>query len=88
MLHISIDAVATATGMWKTSDVIDDQLSLHFRDSLLQRLRNRSARIGVVGMGYVGLPLALRFAEVDYPVLGLDIDGAKVEALNAGRYGG
>lgn len=74
--------------MWKTSDVIDDQLSLHFRDSLLQRLRNRSARIGVVGMGYVGLPLALRFAEVDYPVLGLDIDSAKVEALNAGRYVG
>jgi len=36
-------------------------------------------------MGYVGLPLALRFAEVGYPVIGFDIDPAKVEVLNAGR---
>jgi UDP-N-acetyl-D-glucosamine dehydrogenase len=41
--------------------------------------------VGVVGLGYVGLPLALRFAEVGYRVLGFDIDPAKVEALNAGR---
>jgi len=71
--------------MWKDRDVIEEPLSPNFRDSLLQRLRTRSARIGVVGMGYVGLPLALRFAEVGYPVLGFDIDSAKVEALNAGR---
>ena len=36
-------------------------------------------------MGYVGLPLALRYAEVGYGVLGIDIDPAKVQALNAGR---
>ena len=41
--------------------------------------------VGVVGLGYVGLPLALRFAEVGYRVLGFDIDAAKVEALNGGR---
>ena len=52
---------------------------------LLARLHERSARIGIVGMGYVGLPLALRFAEVGYDVVGFDIDAAKVEALNAGR---
>ena len=52
---------------------------------LLTRLHDRSARIGIVGMGYVGLPLALRFAEVGYSVLGFDIDGSKIEALNAGR---
>ena len=53
--------------------------------ALLARLGDRSACIGIVGMGYVGLPLALRYAEVGYPVLGFDIDAAKVEALNAGR---
>ena len=55
------------------------------KDALLRRLRERTALVGVVGLGYVGLPLALRFAEVGYRVLGLDVDGEKVEALNAGR---
>ena len=55
------------------------------KESLLRRLQDRSAVVGIVGLGYVGLPLALRFAEVGYPVLGFDIDGAKVDALNAGR---
>jgi UDP-N-acetyl-D-glucosamine dehydrogenase len=63
----------------------EDQNRLHFRDVLRDRLRNRSARIGVIGMGYVGLPLALRFAEVGYPIIGFDIDPAKVEMLNGGR---
>ena len=55
------------------------------KDVLLRKLRNRDALIAVVGMGYVGLPLALRYAEVGYGVLGIDIDPAKVQALNAGR---
>lgn len=41
--------------------------------------------MGIYGLGYVGLPLALRFAEVGYPVLGFDIDQSKVEALAAAR---
>ena len=41
--------------------------------------------IGVIGMGYVGLPLALRFAEAGIPVLGFDIDETKVRAIEAGR---
>ena len=53
--------------------------------ALLGRLADRSATIGIVGLGYVGLPLALRFAEVGYRVLGFDIDAGKVAALNAGR---
>lgn len=52
---------------------------------LLNRLNNREAQIGILGLGYVGLPLMLRFSEVGYPVLGFDIDAAKVEALMAGR---
>jgi len=42
-------------------------------------------RIGIIGLGYVGLPLAVAFAESGCDVVGLDVDGAKVEALNAGR---
>jgi len=54
-------------------------------DSLEKRFRAHEATIGVVGMGYVGLPLARAFAGQGFSVVGFDIDPAKVEALNAGR---
>ncbi len=52
---------------------------------LLTRLDTKQAQIGILGLGYVGLPLMLRYAEVGYPVLGFDIDSAKVDQLNAGQ---
>ncbi len=55
------------------------------KQQLLAKLADRSARIGIFGLGYVGLPLALRFREAGYSVLGFDIDAAKVAALGAGR---
>jgi hypothetical protein len=57
----------------------------HPDPALLERLKNREATIGVVGLGYVGLPLLLRYSEAGYRVLGFDIDPDKVEQLNAGR---
>lgn len=51
----------------------------------LERLENRETRVGVIGLGYVGLPLLLRFSEAGFPVLGFDIDASKVEALEEGR---
>ncbi len=48
---------------------------------LLHKIQNREAVIGVVGLGYVGLPLLLCFAEKGFRVIGLDVDGRKVEAL-------
>ena len=51
---------------------------------LLERLRNKGAVIGVVGLGYVGLPLSLTFAEKGYRVLGFDIDTSKAEAIHQG----
>jgi UDP-N-acetyl-D-glucosamine dehydrogenase len=42
-------------------------------------------KIGIVGLGYVGLPLAVAFAEAGHELTGLDVDPAKIEALNAGR---
>ena len=53
--------------------------------TLIQKLRDRSAVIGIVGMGYVGLPLMLRFNEVGYRVIGIDIDKMKVDRLNNGE---
>jgi len=53
-------------------------------EKLVQRLMSRSATIGILGMGYVGQPLALRFAEVGFKVIGFDIDAEKVEQLNSG----
>jgi UDP-N-acetyl-D-glucosamine dehydrogenase len=55
------------------------------KKNLLGKIESRSATVGIVGLGYVGLPLTLRFCEVGYKVLGFDIDKAKVATLNAGR---
>ncbi|HTN61734.1 MAG TPA: nucleotide sugar dehydrogenase [Devosia sp.] len=52
---------------------------------LVARLKSHDATIGIVGLGYVGLPLVLRFHEVGFRVIGFDIDQAKVDALNGGR---
>ncbi len=54
------------------------------RSRLLARLNDRSAVIGIIGLGYVGLPLMLRFSEVGFRTLGIDIDPDKVEQLSAG----
>lgn len=53
--------------------------------ALLQRIEAREAVVGIIGLGYVGLPLALAFAESGYRVLGFDVDRAKVEALRRGE---
>jgi UDP-N-acetyl-D-glucosamine dehydrogenase len=51
----------------------------------LEKIQNKSARIGILGLGYVGLPLALNFNRNGYKVLGLDIDTKKTTAINEGR---
>jgi UDP-N-acetyl-D-glucosamine dehydrogenase len=53
--------------------------------TFLDRTIDRDLNVAVIGLGYVGLPLALLFAEAGFRVTGFDIDAAKVEALNAGR---
>ncbi len=61
------------------------QDSSALQSSLVEKLRSRTARIGIVGLGYVGLPLVLRYSEVGYQVLGIDIDPVKVDALQNGQ---
>ncbi len=51
---------------------------------LLERIQTRAARVGILGLGYVGLPLARAFAERGFPVLGFDIDAERVERLRQG----
>ena len=51
-------------------------------DSLEQRLEEGTCLVGVIGLGYVGLPLALAFAEKDIRVLGFDVDSRKISALS------
>jgi len=53
--------------------------------SLLEAIRSRRVRAGVIGLGYVGLPLAVEFARAGYVTTGIDLDAAKVDAINAGR---
>ena len=52
---------------------------------LIDRLNRKQSLIGIVGLGYVGLPLLLRFHEVGYRVLGIAIDASKVDRLNRGE---
>jgi UDP-N-acetyl-D-glucosamine dehydrogenase len=53
-------------------------------DALEQRIRDKSAQLAVIGIGYVGLPLAVAFAEAGYRVTGIDLDPRKVESINHG----
>ncbi len=55
------------------------------KDRLLKRFEARAATVGVIGLGYVGLPLADAFCRAGFTVVGFDIDGDKVARLNQGR---
>jgi len=52
---------------------------------LLEKIKSRQAKVGVIGLGYVGLPLSLNFARVGFKVLGLDVDPEKVRRLSKGE---
>jgi UDP-N-acetyl-D-glucosamine dehydrogenase len=52
---------------------------------LLRRIENHEARVGIVGLGYVGLPLAVEFGKAGFHVTGIDVSSSKVEALNRGE---
>jgi UDP-N-acetyl-D-glucosamine dehydrogenase len=54
-------------------------------DELISRIEDRTAKVAVIGLGYVGLPLAVGFARAGYHVLGLDVDERKAAAVNEGR---
>ena len=51
---------------------------------LILKITSKDATIGIIGLGYVGLPLVIRFSEEDFRVIGFDIDKTKVQKLNDG----
>jgi UDP-N-acetyl-D-glucosamine dehydrogenase len=55
------------------------------KQALIQKIKERTAVIGIIGLGYVGLPLIIRFLEEGFPVTGFDIDPEKIEKLKKGR---
>jgi UDP-N-acetyl-D-glucosamine dehydrogenase len=55
------------------------------KQQLIEKIQNKTARVGVVGLGYVGLPLAVEFAHAGFHVTGFDVDARKTAKLNAGE---
>src|ERR1044072_4762247 len=54
-------------------------------DVLQEKIKDRTARVGVIGLGYVGLPLAIEFAKAGVHVTGIDVSPAKAAKVNAGE---
>ena len=54
-------------------------------DALERKIKSRTARVGIVGLGYVGLPLAVEFAKAGFAVTGIDVQESKIAKLNAGE---
>ncbi|MCA9872900.1 MAG: nucleotide sugar dehydrogenase [Anaerolineales bacterium] len=58
---------------------------MNTKEQILTKVANREAKLGVVGLGYVGLPLSVAFAQAGVAVIGIDIDQKKVNMLNSGQ---
>lgn len=67
--------------MW----LVQELIKLDYLGDFCEKVEARSAVIGVIGLGYVGLPLVFRFVEEGFKVLGFDIDADKVRSLNVGQ---
>jgi UDP-N-acetyl-D-glucosamine dehydrogenase len=70
-----MDSIATSTQLAP---------SAHFT-AITERIQTKTARVGIVGLGYVGLPLAVEYAKAGFTVTGIDLHQAKVDSLNRGE---
>ena len=57
----------------------------NLKEELLNKINTKTARVGIVGLGYVGLPLAVEFARAGYETIGFDVQKSKVDMVNAGH---
>lgn len=76
---------ATATGCGTAEGVSTTLAQGSIARALEQKISSRTAVIGVIGLGYVGLPLVNAFHQGGFPVIGFDVDGRKVDALHRGE---
>lgn len=58
---------------------------MNYKESLIEKIKTKKAIVGIIGLGYVGLPLALSFAEKEFNVIGFDIDEKKIPLLKSGK---
>jgi UDP-N-acetyl-D-glucosamine dehydrogenase len=58
---------------------------VELREDFIDRIRNRTAKIGIIGLGYVGLPLMWTFHEKGFPVIGFDVDQDKIKNIKSGK---
>src|SRR5271165_7391518 len=72
--------------LWDTTEGSDSGITggLH-HSTLLSKIESGTVRVGIIGLGYVGLPLARAFAEHGIAVLGFDLDAVKVSRLESGQ---
>ncbi len=65
--------------------MVSDECNCFMHKVAIERFKSKEAVIGIVGLGYVGLPLMLRYSSIGFRVLGIDIDESKVSKLNVGQ---
>ena len=54
------------------------------KNKIIRKIKKQDSKIGVIGLGYVGLPLFIRFSEKGFKVIGFDVDNVKVNSINQG----
>jgi nucleotide sugar dehydrogenase len=60
-------------------------MSAKYRKLFIQKVTDRKAVVGIIGLGYVGLPLAIAFAKSGFPVIGYDVDPVKIDSIRSGK---
>jgi UDP-N-acetyl-D-glucosamine dehydrogenase len=93
--RVTLEALSEGTRVFSRENISQlrgatfPEVSGHFggvlMKELIQKIESRRAIVGIIGLGYVGLPLMVRFAEERFNVLGFDIDSQKVDLLNDGK---
>src|SRR6476469_9313772 len=76
---------ATSERGRRMAEMLELQASDHLATRLMARLEARTATVGIIGLGYAGLPLAVGFARAGFPVIGVDLRADRRAALAAGR---
>jgi len=63
----------------------NEETAVNRRTKLTEMIEDRTAKVGIIGLGYVGLPLAIHFGKSGFPVVGFDLDIKKIEKLLKGE---